>query len=263
MMRAGLVASLTGAAAAAELYCPSADDLTIAYCDNGPDGSKPCPQLVDQGWKIEGGGGAATKSAFNLNGGFVEFDLDVSNVDGGVNANIYTVSPASFAQDHFNASVDYCDGAATGDDWCMEADWTEVNGHCAGASTLHTVEGPGSDGCTAWGCRTQYHFNGKSSFHMKIDYDQSGQWTISRDGEVLDNLSPAPDDATWEYVKTIHETRGAVIYSSEWVGWVPVDDCGTDAGDLYGSSFEVSNLVISGSVVKGPVPSKCGSAVAV
>merc|ERR1711957_631746 len=145
----------TTAPGRADLYCPSVEDLTIAYCD------KSCPQLINQGWKIEGGGGAATKSAFNLNGGFVEFDLDVSNVDGGVNANLYTISPESFASDHFNKTLDYCDGAATGSDWCMEMDWIEANGHCAAATTVHTKEGPGNDGCTAWGCRTTYHFNGK------------------------------------------------------------------------------------------------------
>lgn len=255
MSRGVVVAHLT--AVAAELYCPSADDLTVAYCDEGPEHDKPCPQLTNQGWKIEGGGGAATKSAFNLNGGFVEFDLDVSNVDGGVNANLYTISPETFQLDHFNKTLDYCDGAATGSDWCMEMDWIESNGHCAAATTVHTKEGPGDDGCTAWGCRTTYHFNGKSKFHMKIEYDQSGQWTVSKDGEVFTDYSPVPDEPTWDYVKSTHESRGAVIYGSEWVGWVPVDDCGTTPGNLYSSSYSISNLVISGTVVQGPVPTEC------
>lgn len=241
----------------ADVYCPSAEDLTVAYCDEGPHGDKPCPKLVNQGWTIEGGGGAATKSAFNLNGGFVEFDLDVSNVDGGVNANIYTISPSSFANPYFNKTLDYCDGAASGSDWCMEVDWTEVNGHCGGATTLHTKEGPGSDGCTAWGCRTTYHFEGKTQFHMKISYDTQGKWTVSKDGEILGDYNPSPGNTEWNYVKSMHESRGAVIYSSEWTGWVPLDDCGTNPGDLYSSSFSVSNLVISGSVVQGPEPKKC------
>merc|ERR1719230_1621708 len=45
-------------------YCPGKDDLAVAYGN---------PQLVDGGWTISGGAGAATKSAFNLLGGYVEF----------------------------------------------------------------------------------------------------------------------------------------------------------------------------------------------
>ena len=42
---------------------------------------------------MHGGGSGATKAAFNLLGGSVEFDFDVSNVHPGVNSNIYTISP--------------------------------------------------------------------------------------------------------------------------------------------------------------------------
>jgi hypothetical protein len=257
MMRAAFAASVFSAAAA-DLYCPSADDLTVAYCDPGPNHDKPCPALTNQGWKIEGGGGAATKSAFNLlNGGYVEFDIDLSNVDNGVNANIYAISPKSFSLDHFNKTLDYCDGAATGDDWCMEEDYIEANGHCGGATTWHTVVGPGNDGCTAWGCRVSYHLNGKSKVHMKVAYDDNGHFTVTKDGEAFSGYNPAPDDRAYDVIKSFHETRGVVVYGSEWTGWVPVDDCGTTPGNLYGSSYSISNLVISGSVVKGPEPTKC------
>jgi|ERR1712085_29818 len=231
--------------------CPSVEDLTIAYGT---------PQLFNGGWKIEGAGGAATKSAFNLNGGFVEFDMDVSNVDVGVNANLFTISPYSFASDHFNNSLDYCD-AASPRKWCMEMDWVEANGHCGAATTIHTKEG-GS--CAhAQGCSTTNHFNGTSKFHMKIAYDETGHMTVSRDGEVFADYSPAPDDTTWVLVKSYHEGRGAVIYGSEWVGYVPVEDCGTTAGDLNNSSYSISNLVISGSVVQGPEPTTCSHSIVV
>ena len=86
----------------------------------------------------------------------------------------------------------YREGAQTGADWCMELDWIESNGKCGGAATIHTIEGPGNDGCTAWGCRVSEHY-GRSKFHMKIEYDQSGAWTITRDGQVLGAWNPAPD----------------------------------------------------------------------
>jgi hypothetical protein len=215
----------------------------------------PCPSLVDGGWTVNGGGGVATKSAFNLLGGYVEFDIDLSNVDNGVNANIYTIAPASFAGSSFNKTLDYCDGAATGSDWCMELDWIEANGNCGGASTIHTKEGPGNDGCTAWGCRVEEHY-GNSKFHMRIEHDETGAWTVYRDGHVLSGWNPDPS-GSWDYIKQMHTERGSVIYSSEWVGWVPVDDCGTSAGDLYGSSFTISKLVVNGEVVQGPEPREC------
>merc|ERR1711972_939943 len=48
---------------------------------------------------------------------------------------------------------------------------------------------------------------------------------------------------------------GAVLYSSQWVGWVP-GSCGGD-GNLQASSFSVSNLKITGKVVQGPEPHRC------
>lgn len=240
--------------ASAALYCPTADDLTVAYCDGNPDQN--CPALADQGWTILGGGGVATKSAFNMLGGYVEYDIDLSNVNRGVNANIYTISPI-LSGSEFSQEADYCDGASTGDDWCMELDWIEANGQCGGDAAIHTIEGPG-DGCTAWGCRVEEHYN-NTKFHMKVEYDASGAWTITRDGQVLDDWSPAPDGSTWDYIKQMHEERGTVIFSSQWVGWVPVYDCGTSGGDLSGSSLSISNLVVSASVVQGPEPVQCQS----
>ena len=49
--------------------------------------------MFDGGWLIHGGGGVATKAAFNLNNGSVEYDVDFSRTNVGVNANIYTISP--------------------------------------------------------------------------------------------------------------------------------------------------------------------------
>jgi len=228
------------------LYCPSANDLTVAY------GS---PNLFDQGWSISGGGGVATKSAFNLLGGYVEYDIDISGVPTGVNANIYTVSPRiggdGFRQDN------YCDGAASGDKFCLEVDWIESNGNCGGATTLHTIEGPGN-GCTAWGCSNTYHYNGRTSFHMRIDYGYDGQWTTTRDGQEIGpySFSPSPQGSDWGILKGFYESKGAVIYSSQWTGWVPVSDCGT-WGDLGSAYFSIKNLKVYGSVVQGPTPRGC------
>jgi len=211
---------------------------------------------MDQGWSVSGNGGVATKSAFNLVGGFVEFDIDFSGVSTGVNANIYTISP-SISPGGYSGG-DYCDGADNDKPWCLEVDWIESNGNCGGATTLHTKQGPGSNGCTSWGCRASYHYNGRSSFHVRVEYGQDGSWTTIRDGQVINagSLSPTPGSNDWNVIKSSYASKGAVIYSSEWQGWVPVQDCGT-SGDLPGSHFTVRNLKVKGAVVQGPTPRSC------
>merc|ERR1712146_551670 len=104
--------------------------------------------------------------------------------------------------------------------------------------------------------------NGRTSFHMRIEYGADGSWTTIRDGQVINSgsLSPSPGGFDWGVIKSSYENKGAVIYSSEWSGWVPVEDCGT-SGNLPGSHFSVSNLRIKGSIVQGPTPRACGSRV--
>merc|ERR1712118_319118 len=123
------------------------------------------------------------KAAFNLIGGYVEFDIDFSAVHQGVNANIYTISPPIGGGGYTGSN--YCDGADNDKPWCVEVDWIESNGNCGGATTLHTRPGPGSNGCTSWGCRQSYHYNGRTSFHMRIEYDNEGRWTTNRDGQAM------------------------------------------------------------------------------
>jgi len=230
-----------------KLYCPKSTDLIVAY------GSA---SLFNGGWTVKGGGAAATKSSYNLLGGYVEYDIDFSAVRTGVNANIYTISPY-VGSGGFNQN-NYCDGAKTGSGFCLEVDWVESNGNCGGATTLHTIEGGGSNGCTAWGCSTEYHYNGRSSYHMRIEYSADGVWKTIRDGKTISgsDLHPTPGSYDWNKIKNDYTSRGAVIYSSEWTGWVPVSDCGT-SGDLGASSFTVKNLKIYGKVVGGPAPSTC------
>merc|ERR1739845_185961 len=52
-------------------------------------------------------------------------------------------------------------------------------------------------------------------------------------------------------------SRGAVLYSSQWTGWVP-GSCGGD-GNLGASTFSVSNLKIEGKVIQGSEPRRCAT----
>merc|ERR1712224_870328 len=47
----------------------------------------------------------------------------------------------------------------------------------------------------------------------------------------------------------VMQSKGAVLYSSQWVGWVP--------GDWGSSVYAVKNLKITGRVVQGPEPRRC------
>jgi len=238
-------------------YCPSAADFVIDYGDH--------VTLEDQGWTVHGNGRAATAAAYNMLGGSVEFDFDVSGAHRGVNVNIYTINP-TIAGSKYHIS-DYCDGSLPDDGsvpWCPEVDWIESNGDCGGATTLHTKKQKGgNDGCTSWGCKKEYQYNGKTSFHVKVTYGTDGTWTTIRDGQVIDagSLNPRPDGNAWAVVKHYYESKGAVIISSEWTGWVPVESCGGNANEaeLQASHFSVRNLKITGSIVQGPTPKACGS----
>lgn len=234
----------------AELYCPSAGDLMVAY------GSA---DLHDGGWTIHGGGGAATKTAFNLIGGYVEYDMDVTGSQTGVIPNIYSVSPSGLGGGGFTDDASqYCDDGGSRP-YCMEIDWIEANGNCGGATTIHTSPGTGDDGCTSWGCRTEYNINSGGKFHMKVMYDGSGKMSLESDGVQWGDFNDDPDGhGAWGAIKDQYTQNGAVIYSSQWTGdWVPAAFCGGGPGNLDGSSFSISNLRISGSVVQGPEPTKC------
>jgi len=236
------------------LYCPSKDDLTVAYGSG--------VTLMDGGWKIHGGSGAATKAAFDLRGGYVEFTYDVSKVGRGVNTNIYTISP-TIKPSGFNKGTDYCDGADNPSPWCMEDDWVESNCNCGGATTLHTVPGPGQF-CGSWGCRSEYHYNGVTSDKWRVEYDENGHMTVKRGSQTISpsSLSPGAKDSDWEVVKTTMASKGVVLYSSQWGNWVPVDSCGPATKEpspiVDNSEFTISNLKISGRVAQGPEPKRCG-----
>lgn len=242
-------------------YCPSANDLTIAYSASST------PKLLNQGWSISGGGGVATKSAFNLLGGYVSYDVVFNGVPTGVNANIYSISPPTFENgQYFNSSTDYCDGqgAAGTSGFCVEVDYVESNGNCGGASTLHDVPGTGpSDNCNGWGCSSAYQYSqwtgGSANFNMRLDFAGDGTWTSTTvNGKQIDPLYPSPTSYDWQQVEQAYGFAGAVIYSSQWVGWVPsVGNCPTNNGDLNNANMEIQNLVIYGHVTKGPIPTAC------
>jgi len=235
--------------ALATLYCPSANDFE----------SGGGVHTFNRGWTTVGSGGVGTKSSFNLLGGWVSYNADFSGVPTGVNANIYSISP-KFNKPSYTPDQ-YCDGQpANGNKpWCVEVDFIESNGNCGGQSTLHSWNTPDNNGgCGAWGCESDYRYNGGASFWMNVTFDGSGRWTVVHNGIFINSWNPEPRANDYANVVNAFTQQGAVIYSSQWVGWVPpAGGCPTNNGDVNGAKMTISNLQISGRVVQGPTPTQC------
>merc|ERR1711870_105912 len=76
-----------------------------------------------------------------------------------------------------------------------------------------------------------------------------GSLTVHVDGHAISGPGNVGGEMT---------SRGAVLYSSQWTGWVP-GSCGGD-GNLGASTFSVSNLKIEGKVIQGSEPRRCATA---
>jgi len=163
--------------------------------------------------------------------------MDLSNSHGGVNSNFYVTFPK---KENCGISC-YCDSGATGG--CAEMDYTENNGGCFQATTWHEDPSGGDKG----GHGGSGGLSG-GVVHMKATY--------SADGSSL-TMQVSGNHYSGDGLGDLLEQYGAVIYSSQWVGWVP-GNCGGD-GNLQASSFSVSDVKIVGKVVQGPEPRKCGS----
>jgi hypothetical protein len=211
-------------------YCPDpAEDFQEEI--EGPPGSA---DWSDSGWTIHGQRRVSSKTSFDLRGGYVEFDMDLSNAHGGVNTNLYITFPAQP-----NCGIDcYCDSGATGG--CAEIDFTENNGNCFQASTWHDEPHGGNKG--------GFGGNGGISphIHVRAEWNPDGS---SMTTTVNGNAHNGPG------LGAEMDAHGAVIYSSQWTGWVP-GNCPGD-GNLQASSFTVKNLKIHGAVKQGPQPRLC------
>jgi hypothetical protein len=156
-----------------------------------------------------------------------------------VNNNFYVTYPY---EENCGISC-YCDSGGNHDSQgrgCAELDWTENNGGCFQATTWHDDEG-GGDG-------PGYGGNGGLSGGT---VSMSAQY--SADGSHVDiNIGGNTNGGNGQ--SGVMKSKGAVIYSSQWVGWVP-GDCG--GGDLGSSVYAVKNLKITGKVVQGPEPRRC------
>jgi hypothetical protein len=157
--------------------------------------------------------------------------MGLAGAHGGVNNNFYITFPSSVGN--------YCDSGGTGG--CAELDFAENNGNCISATTFHTdPNGGDKDG-------TQYTGHISSNVHVRAEWNSGGdQLSVTVNGNHYSGVGNPGNEL---------KSRGAVLYSSQWTGWVP-GNCGGD-GNLGASTFSVSNLKIQGTVIQGPEPRKC------
>jgi hypothetical protein len=225
-----------------DTYCPTARDF-------GSDGNV---QWHGNGWTIYGGGGVHSKTTWNLNGGYIEFDMDTSGANAAVNTNLYTTSPE---RGQLSGSND-CDIQGQGKPSCMEMDIVEMNGNCAAQTTVHTWPNFNGD-CDRGGCWSGIRIGGK--FHVKAEFSPGGWMTVSFNGQKNEHYQPSPSKDSQNYAAQTMQRLGAQIQSSQWVGWVPDGNSCPAGGDLGSSHFSIENLVVRGSVVQGQQPSRCAS----
>jgi len=213
-------------------YCPDpAKDFQEEV--EGPPGKV---DWLETGWSIQGQRRVSSRASFDLRGGWVEFDMDLNNARGNVNTNLYVTFPHQP-----NCGIKcYCDSGATGG--CAELDFTENNGNCWQATTWHPEPNGGE----------KAGFGGGGgigpNLHVRADF--------TADGNTL-NVAVGGNHHSGPGVGGEMDAHGAVIYSSQWVGWVP-GNCGGD-GNLQAANFKVTNLVIYGKVKQGPQPRLCSA----
>merc|ERR1712187_557155 len=122
----------------AATYCP--DPATDFQIEVEP-GAQGMVDWSDSGWTIHGQRRVSSKASYNLAGGYIEWDMDLSGAHGNVNNNFYLTYPT-----RPNCGIDcYCDsgGCPPG---CAEMDLTENNGNCWQATTWHPDPNGGDHG---------------------------------------------------------------------------------------------------------------------
>lgn len=216
-------------------YCPDPEQDFQVEREPGAQGTV---TWSDSGWSIQGWLRLSSKASFDFTNGGATWEMDLSQAHGGVNNNFYVTYPGEE-----NCGINcYCDsgGSVAG---CAELDWTENNGGCFQATTWHDDAAGGDHG--------GYGGNGGLSGGT---IQCSAQY--SADGSSVD-ITIGGNHANGNAQTAQMQSRGAVIYSSQWVGWVP-GSCGGD-GNLDASVYAVKNIRLKGRVVQGPEPRRCSA----
>jgi len=207
-------------------------------------------EFENNGWTLQGYGRVRGKTSFNLLGGMISFKMHIEGVQPAVNTNFYTVSPRIDDPSVFDS---YCDIQEGSWESCMELDIVENNGNCKAQTTVHTVPLWGNPDCDRGGCAVQGNL-WSGTFDVVAHWAEDGTMTVT----MNDNHFNPP--MTWkakEILRDTMKTRGALLVSSQWTGWVPCDNCCPGGGNLAASTFAISDVEIQGRYVHGAEPTEC------
>jgi len=275
-----------------DCYCPTSSELQWDYQSGDA-----AQAIVDGGWTISYDARVSTKGSFDLLGGYVEFDMDISKTLIGVNTNVYGIfplpTPAADGPNNFDVS-NYCDGQVTANYyWCPEMDIVENNGPVAWGSTYHTqprrtgsVHDDNSWGCDPAGCAADRLYTPPSCYGsscnggnqtaidstkpftiraafsqelgaMTVTFSQGKTKVVLQGDDFQNGAGWAPMGPDFATLKESMQNRGMVLESSQWTGWVPLNEtCPSFDPSVDGSMFSVSNLKFKGRLVAGEA-SKC------
>jgi len=220
-----------------DYYCP--DESSYDFYNGA--------SWTGNGWSVSGEGRVYGRTSWNMLGGYVEFDMDTSSVQAGVNSNFYTISPEA------NNYAQYCDIQACNDGSCprcMEMDIVENNGNCWSATTIHTHAGTGmSSNCNQWGCQSGMYSS--NTRHFKAEFSESGRMTVTIGGQQNANYNPYPSGESDSVVVQTMKSKGAKLISTQWIGYAPGEDNCPGGGSLDGSTFSVKNVRVYGTIIMG------------
>jgi len=226
-----LFSLLLASPVSSQRYCPATNDLATQYGQVYPS---------QTGWTISGGGRVVTNTVWDLRGGAISFDMDLSQVGTGNNANLYLIAPAGQWD-----SSQYCDAQGQNGPVCEETDLIESNGNCGAQTSYHHFAGNTGQ------IDFQYKYPSSGLVHIDVHFSATGNsFTIkgSQQGVTFVNKAMA-----------IHASAisHAVIVSSLWQGWVP--DCNGRCSSAVsgGATYTVENLLVYGKPVGGYMPTTC------
>ncbi|CAD7949891.1 unnamed protein product [Amoebophrya sp. A120] len=251
-------------------YCPTEKDWNFYR----PQGHSFLP--AQNGWGVgyrmfndEPGAdsfGIVSKFTIDVVGGYVEaLQMDVSQVEDGINANFYTTSPEDIFRDpgEWEGKINACDSGGAQEP-CMELDLVETTGGCGFCATWHDPDGKNGGPCDGGGWRCQNGWSlERKPFDVKMTIDNDGCGNYWKDGQVI--LDKKVMDCTG--TKNIVQTRGILIRSTQWAGWTYMDQhpewtpqcpgTKTGGGPASGTGFSVAGVRFRGKLVQGEEPTRC------
>ena len=161
-----------------ELFCPAQKDFEGGASKGLVFSTDPSTGTL--GWTMTGSGGVHGKQTFDLLGGWVEFEIDTTHAQLGVNNNFYTSSPEP------SVFPKYCDIQTNDSPVCMEMDIMENNGNCMSQVTWHTWANKDGD-CDQNGCAGLVDQQGSKGVRMvRTEFTEDGWMTVWYNGKKVE-----------------------------------------------------------------------------